>query len=161
MSIEIETEYNDGVLPEEFRFDVTTAAENAVNAVLDLEECEYECCIDILLTGSEAVRQINRDTRGIDSTTDVLSFPYTRYPEIYDTDFHPDSGELMLGDVVLNTERIISQAEEYGHSVLREYSFLIVHSVLHLLGYDHMNEDDAAVMESKQRQVLDKIGIKR
>ena len=161
MSVELDIEYNGGELPEEFDFDAAEAAENAVEAVLDFEKCEYECHVDIMLTDSDAVRQINSETRGIDKTTDVLSFPMTGYPDINDTDFHPETGELMLGDVVLNTEKIIAQAGEYGHSLLREYTFLIVHSVLHLLGYDHMEEADAGLMESKQRQVLDKMGISR
>ncbi len=161
MSVELEIEYNDGILPCGFDFDVRKAAVNAVEAVLDFEECEYECHVDLLLTDSDAVREINRETRGIDRTTDVLSFPMTGYPYLSDTDFDPDTGELMLGDIVLNVGKIMSQAEEYGHSLLREYTFLTVHSVLHLLGYDHMDGEDARIMEEKQRQVLDKMGINR
>ena len=75
--------------------------------------------------------------------------------------FNPETGEVILGDIVLCKERIYSQAEEYGHSVLREYAFLIAHSMLHLFGFDHMTEDEAAVMEEKQREILDALGISR
>ena len=75
--------------------------------------------------------------------------------------FNPETGEVILGDIVLCKERIYSQAEEYGHSVLREYAFLIAHSMLHLFGFDHMTEEEAAVMEEKQREILDTLGISR
>ena len=75
--------------------------------------------------------------------------------------FNPETGEVILGDIVLSVPRILSQAEEYGHSVLREYAFLIAHSMLHLFGFDHMTESDASVMEQKQREILDILNISR
>lgn len=138
-------------------------------AVLDMEECPYESQVEILLTMSEEVHEMNKEFRGIDRTTDVLSFPMVDYEEAGEFDFleeadeyfDPETGELMLGNIVINKERVVEQAEEYGHSVKREYAFLIAHSMLHLLGYDHMEEEERMVMEEKQRQVLDGLGITR
>ena len=78
-----------------------------------------------------------------------------------DSCFDPETGELLLGNIVMSKEKVISQAEEYGHSVKREYAFLIAHSMLHLLGYDHMEEEERAIMEGKQREILRKLGIER
>ena len=75
--------------------------------------------------------------------------------------FNPDSGELMLGDIVVSVEKVVEQAEKYGHSQERELAFLVAHSMMHLFGYDHMEPDEAAVMESKQREILDNLGITR
>lgn len=144
---------------------INTVAE----AVLDYEECPYEAQAEVLLTSSDAIREINKEFRQIDKPTDVLSFPMVDFSEpagydILETDdsyFDPETGELMLGNIVISKERVISQAEEYGHSIKREFSFLIAHSMLHLLGYDHMEEDERAVMEAKQREILDRLGITR
>ena len=81
-------------------------------------------------------------------------------PAIYEY-FEPDTGELMLGDIVISSEKVYSQAEEYGHSVKRELGFLVAHSMLHLFGYDHMEEDERVVMEAKQSEILDRLGITR
>ena len=75
--------------------------------------------------------------------------------------FDPETGELMLGDIVISKDRVIAQAEEYGHSVRREYAFLIAHSMLHLLGYDHMEEEERRLMEDRQRKIMEKAGILR
>ena len=75
--------------------------------------------------------------------------------------FHPETGELLLGDIVISAEKVLEQAAEYGHSVKREYAFLIAHSMLHLSGYDHMEPEEAAVMEQKQREILETLGITR
>ena len=75
--------------------------------------------------------------------------------------FNPETGELMLGDIVISKEKVIAQAEEYGHSTQREYAFLIAHSMLHLFGYDHMEEDERAVMEQKQKEILEQLQILR
>ena len=114
---------------------------------------------------------MNRDFRGIDNTTDVLSFPMLSFEEgpsdfsgaeEWEADcFDPETDCLMLGDIVLNMERIREQAREFGHSLLREYAFLIAHSMLHLCGYDHMTQEEAALMEAKQDQALSLIGIGR
>lgn len=113
---------------------------------------------------------MNREFRQIDAPTDVLSFPMQEFASpadfsaFADNDygvFDPETGELMLGDIVLNAERVISQAEEYGHSQMREYAFLIAHSLLHLVGFDHMQEDERIQMEEHQRRIMDMIRIFR
>ena len=153
--------------------DPQVTARAAVDAALSICECPYKCEISLMLVHSDRIRQINYEQRGLDAVTDVLSFPlldFTHHADfsIADLDaegpmtcFHPVSGELMLGDIVLNLDRVASQALEYGHSELREFSFLIVHSVLHLIGFDHMNESDRLLMEQKQRDIMNALGILR
>ena len=138
--------------------------------VCSILECEYEAECSLVITGPDAIRELNNEYRGIDSVTDVLSFPAINfdYPCNYDiidendpSMFNPDSGELILGDIVICHDRVLSQAEEYGHSAKREFSFLIVHSLLHLFGYDHIEEEDRVLMENMQRDILDKLDIRR
>lgn len=144
-------------------------AEEVAEAVLDYENCPYESQVELLLTDNEEIRRINQEFREIDRPTDVLSFPMVDFgsPAEYDfleeddSLFDPETGELMLGNIVISKEKVISQAEEYGHSVKREYAFLIAHSMLHLLGYDHMEEKERTVMERKQREILKKLKIER
>lgn len=133
-------------------------------------KCPYDVSLNLTVTDSAAIQEMNRDFRGIDAPTDVLSFPMIDFfkpadfsgiskddPECFD----PDTGELTLGDIVINAERVRQQAEEYGHSHLREFSFLIVHSVLHLLGFDHETDTEESEMFSLQEEILDSLGIKR
>ncbi len=157
----------------DFGFDAEALAVTVIEAVLDDLGCPYETEVSLLITGEEQIREINRDFRQIDRATDVLSFPMTDFPEegdfrfledeeeTYADVFHPETGELLLGDIVLNEQRIRSQAAEYGHSLRREFSFLIAHSMLHLCGFDHMQPDEAAHMERRQEEILAKIGITR
>lgn len=152
-----------------FDFDYEEVYHMAVDGVLDFADCPYETSVNLLITDNEGIRAINAECRGIDAPTDVLSFPMTDYTSEGNFDgleddidaFDPDSGELLLGDIVLSIDRIISQAEEYGHSVKREYAFLIVHSMLHLIGYDHMEEDMRIRMEDAQKRVMEAIKITR
>ncbi|MGN0315505.1 MAG: rRNA maturation RNase YbeY [Fusicatenibacter sp.] len=156
---------------EELSFDAREIASSVISMVLDLEQCPYEAEVELILTDSETIRSLNREHRSIDRETDVLSFPMVDYPspasfdfletEEGDDCFNPDSGELMLGDIVICVSRAIAQAKEYGHSVCREYAFLIAHSMLHLLGYDHMTQEEASVMEQKQEEALKMLGITR
>ena len=140
-------------------------ATKVADAVLDYEKCPYEAQVELLLTMNEEIRQMNLEFRGIDRATDVLSFPMTEFPSPVsgsdDSSFDPETGELMLGNIVISKERAKEQAEEYGHSVEREFAFLIAHSMLHLLGYDHMEDEERLVMEKKQREVLEMLGITR
>lgn len=144
-------------------------AGKAVEAVLAAENNPYECEVDILFTDDASIREINREQRGIDRSTDVLSFPMVEYssPSCFDGFddlddlFHPESGELLLGDIVISVDHLIAQAEEYGHSPDRELAFLIVHSMLHLHGYDHMEDEERAVMEQRQRIILEAAGYPR
>jgi len=144
-------------------------ATKVIEAALDYEECPYEVEVNLLLTMNDEIQEMNQNFRQIDRPTDVLSFPMIDYEEAGNFDFledvmdafHPESGELMLGDIVISKEKVISQAEEYGHSVEREYAFLIVHSMLHLFGYDHIEEDERMVMEAKQKEIMEQLKILR
>lgn len=165
MTLQIENEQDI-----QLSFDYEETAKKVIDAVLDLEECPYEVSVSLTLTDNEEIHRMNREFREIDRATDVLSFPMTDFPSpaVYDwledegmDCFDPDSGELLLGDIVISVERAVEQAQEYGHSLLREYAFLIAHSMLHLLGYDHMTPEEAKVMEEKQEQVLSSLQITR
>jgi len=164
MTIDIENEYQ-GKVPENYR----EILENVVNGALDHEDCPYEVSVYVLLTDDEDIRQINREHRRLDSATDVLSFPMIDYeaPACFDgfddmNDlFDPDSGELVLGDIIISMDHVYAQAESFGHSVTRELAFLCAHSMLHLMGYDHMDEEEREVMEQRQREILDDLGYKR
>ncbi len=144
-------------------------ATKVIEAALDYEDCPYEVEVNLLLTMNDEIQEMNQNFRQIDRATDVLSFPMIDYEEAGNFDFlegvmdvfHPESGELMLGDIVISKEKVISQAEEYGHSVEREYAFLIAHSMLHLFGYDHMEDDERIVMEAKQKEILEQLQILR
>ena len=116
----------------------------AVRRALDAEGVDRPCLISVMLTDDAGIREINRAQRGIDSATDVLSFPLN---ELREGDFDPDAceadpetGRLLLGDMVLDLERCAQQGAEYGHGFAHELQYLTVHSVLHLLGYDHLDE---------------------
>lgn len=155
----------------EFKLDLPCVelAEKVINAALDYVNCPYEAEVNLLLTMNDEIQEMNRNFRSIDRSTDVLSFPMIDYEEAGTFDFledvmdafHPDSGELMLGDIVISKEKVIAQAEEYGHSIEREYAFLIAHSMLHLFGYDHMEEDERIIMEQKQKEILKNLQILR
>ena len=153
----------------ELSLDYMGIAQLVTEGVLDYENCPYESQVELLLTDNEEIQRINNEFRGIDRPTDVLSFPMIEYSkpsdfstlEDDDSNFDPETGELILGNIVISKEKVLSQAEEYGHSVKREYAFLIAHSMLHLLGYDHMEDDERLIMEEKQRNILDKLGIER
>ena len=133
-------------------------AKRVIEEAIEYVNCPYE-----------EIHQMNMEFREIDRPTDVVSFPMVDYEEAGEFDFleeldeyfHPESGELMLGDIVISKEKVIEQAEEYGHSIEREYAFLIAHSMLHLFGYDHMEEDERIVMEQKQSEILERLQILR
>ncbi len=144
--------------------------QKVVNACLDYEKCPYEVEVSILFTDNQQIKEINQEFRNIDAATDVLSFPTADYtkPGYFDDleermmdCFHPETGELLLGDIVISVERARKQADEYGHSMVREIAFLTAHSMLHLMGYDHMTEDERVVMEVKQEEILHQLGIVR
>ncbi len=153
-----------------FDFNEEKLAEEVISFCLDHEEFPYEAEINLTLTDNEGIHEINRMYREIDRPTDVLSFPMLSYEqagdfsgleEDYDDNFNPDTGEIMLGDIVISIDKVREQAESYGHSEKREFAFLIVHSMLHLFGYDHMEPEEAAVMEEKQNLILNEMNILR
>ena len=165
MSILIENEHD-----YQLDFDYQKVAEDVIEATLTMEHCPYEAQVNITLVDDESIADINRKFRGIDKATDVLSFPMIEFtkPAEYDiildgnaSYFELDSEELLLGDIIISIPTAIRQAREYGHDMTREYAFLIAHSVLHLLGYDHIDEQEANDMEKKQETILKKLGITR
>lgn len=141
-----------------------------VEAALDYEDCPYEAEVSVVLTDDEEIQKINKEFRQIDSATDVLSFPmgdfetpsdFERLEECSEDYFNPETGELLLGDIVISVDKVIEQARKYGHSEKRELAFLVAHSMLHLCGYDHMEEEERKVMEQKQEEILNSKGYMR
>ncbi len=165
MTINFEKEVNTN-----FDFDCETLAKDVITFTIDHEDFPYEAEVNLTLVDNEEIHTINREYRNIDRPTDVLSFPmlsyeaagdFSKLEDDYDDNFNPDTGEILLGDIVISVDKVAEQAESYGHSQKREYAFLIVHSMLHLFGYDHMTPEEAADMEAKQRQILDEMNITR
>lgn len=152
-----------------FPFDHRKLAEEVIKAAIETEEFPFEAEVNLLLVSREEIQQINREHRQIDRPTDVLSFPMIAYGTPGDfteidqeeDNFNPDTGEALLGDIVLCIDKVKEQAESFGHSEKREYAFLLLHSMLHLFGYDHMTKEEAAVMEEKQTYILNQMGILR
>ncbi len=165
MTITLERE-SDIPLP----FNEQEIAEAVISETLDYEDCPYEVQVNIILTSNEEIRQINLEQRGVDAATDVLSFPMVEYAYPSDftvleaddvNSFDPDTGELLLGDIVISVDKVIEQAEKYNHGVKREYAFLIAHSMLHLFGYDHEDEIEREHMEIRQDEILNRLNITR
>lgn len=164
------TSYVENETKVDFPFDVQDILNKIMEAVTQMENCPYETTVNLLITDNAGIREYNKNYRDMDRDTDVLSFPNISFENEGDFSqvenmsadyFDPDSGELILGDIILSADRVLSQAQEYGHSVLREFAFLTAHSMFHLCGYDHMEEREAAVMEEKQEAVLMNLGISR
>jgi len=139
----------------------------SIRETLKQENVPFRCEIAVRLTDDEDIREINRENRNVDAATDVLSFPMLDWydgegdlPGDADTD--PETGAVFLGDMVISVDRVRQQAEEYGHSFDRECAYLTVHSILHLLGYDHVdNEQRKAVMRAHEEKVLTVLGLTR
>lgn len=154
----------------EFAFPLEEIASMVIHTVLRVEFCPFDAEVNVLLTDDEGILAYNKQMRGIDAPTDVLSFPNLEFsspsafeiPEGMEADYKdPETDCIILGDIILNVDRIISQAKEYGHSQKREYAFLIAHSMYHLCGYDHMTEEEAKQMEEKQELILSLLQITR
>ncbi|MBN1037869.1 rRNA maturation RNase YbeY [Clostridium cagae] len=149
----------------------TNHLEKVIEFALKEEDVNISSEISLLFVDNEEIREINNETRNIDRATDVLSFPMLDYPEkkvfkeVYtENDFSEadfDGDDLVLGDVVLSLERALEQSKEYNHSYEREASYLVVHSVLHLLGYDHMEEEDKVKMRKREEEILTALDIRR
>lgn len=153
-----------------FDFEYENLAKEVISFTLDHENFPYESEVNLTLTDNDGIHEINKMYRQIDRPTDVLSFPmlsyeaagdFSKLEDDYDDNFNPDTGEIMLGDIVISVDKVLEQAESYGHTPRREYAFLIVHSMLHLFGYDHMTPEEAVQMEAKQRQILEEMNITR
>ncbi len=129
----------------------------AVEAALDYEGFENDCQISLTFTDNEKIRHLNNQYRSTDRETDVLSFPLVDFEGGEEPP--ADEPEVSLGDIVISLEKAAAQAEEYGHSFERETAFLCVHSMLHLLGYDHMEEEEETEMRRRQREILEQMGF--
>ena len=142
-----------------------------IEFALKEEEVDIKCEVSLVFVDNDEIKEINNDTRGINKETDVLSFPMLEYEnkkvfkEIYknykfaQSDF--DGDELVLGDIVISLEKALEQSKEFNHSYEREASYLVVHSVLHLLGYDHMEDEEKNVMRRREEEILNKLSITR
>lgn len=150
-------------------FDIEDVFLDVFGEACDQASCPYEAEVFVRLVDDDEIRAANSRFRGIDSATDVLSFPLVEYEspaDFSDFDrreelFNPDTGQLMLGDVLISLETAKRQAGDFGHSLKRETAFLFAHSMLHLFGFDHMDDDERRVMEKKQEEILSALGITR
>lgn len=145
--------------------DIEKTIEAVIEYTLKYEECDFDAEVSVTIVDNDSIREINHDTRNIDAPTDVLSFPMLYFDEngdIIDSDFDMDGDNLILGDIVISAERALEQAKEFGHSFRREIAFLTVHSMLHLLGYDHVEDPEGEkIMFGKQEEILNELGITR
>lgn len=143
--------------------------EKAIKVALSVMKIQRDLQVSVSLVNKEKIREINREYRNVDKVTDVLSFPmdlvnfidFVDKPDDFVSETGIDFPELLLGDIVINLDKIKEQAEEFGHSEERELSYLTVHSVLHLLGYDHIEDEDRLVMREKEKEIMKKLGILR
>ena len=136
--------------------------ERIVGQCLSYENIDYGCEVGVTFVDDDAIRTLNREHRKLDRKTDVLSFPMlSDVRSVEKTDIDPETGLVYLGDVVISVETAMRQAEEFGHSLEREIAFLTVHSMMHLMGYDHIGESDRRIMRTHEEAVLDELNIKR
>lgn len=155
----------------ELNTDRVEAVEKVMEEIINYFGCPYPIEVSITFVDNNEIRELNKEYKDKDQVTDVLSFPQIDFEKAGDFDFlstqvrdecfNLDNGELMLGDIVISATRLEEQAEEYKHTILRELCFLITHSMLHLLGYDHMEKDEEEEMFLIQEEILNKVGITR
>lgn len=153
--------YNEQTAIKDCMFDEDKITE-IVTACLKSEKLDFDCQVGVTFTDNEGIRELNLRHREIDRETDVLSFPMLDdISSISEVDKNPENGFVYLGDIVISLEKAEAQAEEYGHGFEREVAFLIVHSMMHLVGYDHMEDNQRAVMRQHEEKVLTELGILR
>ena len=145
--IEYETELSLGI-------DAEPVITKVIDMALEIHQCPYAAEVNVILTDNASIAAINQEYRNLAKPTDVETMSA-------EDCFDPDSGELILGDIIISVEKVIEQAEAYGHSRERELGFLTAHSMLHLFGYDHMEEDERIDMEEKQEAILARLGLYR
>lgn len=151
--------------------ELESTIKNVVECALTEENVTIPCEVSIIFIDNEQIKEINKETRNIDRVTDVLSFPMLEYPkgkvfkEVYNNyKFHEadfDNESLVLGDIALSLEKAQEQGIEFNHSFLRETAYLTVHSILHLLGYDHMEDEEKSVMRNREEKILESFGLVR
>ena len=156
-----------------FKFDYKNLSKKISKRVFEIEDLDYDFSYNLSIVGKNVIKRINKEQRGKNQTTDVLSFPNIEFKkpssfrpyiknDVYDISILDlTTKTIFLGDVVMCYDKIISQSIEYNHSIKREFSFLLVHSLLHLLGYDHIDIRDEKKMFKKQDEILDSLNIKR
>lgn len=159
-------------ITEEINEEELALAKKVIEHILQKEGCPFDCEVNLTMTNNDGIQAVNKEFRDMDKPTDVLSFPNCdfdtpgefsqfRDEDVYFDCFNPENDYFVLGDIMISRDKMLAQAEEYGHGVTREYAFLIAHSVLHLIGYDHMEEEEAKHMETKQNEYLNNLGITR
>ena len=159
-------------ITEEINEEELALAKKVIEHILQKEGCPFDCEVNLTMTNNDGIQAVNKEFRDMDKPTDVLSFPNCdfdtpgefsqfRDEDVYFDCFNPENDYFVLGDIMISRDKMLAQAEEYGHGVTREYAFLIAHSVLHLIGYDHMEEEEAKHMEAKQNEYLNDSGITR
>ena len=159
-------------ITEEINEEELSLAKKVIEHILQKEGCPFDCEVNLTMTDNDGIQAVNKEFRDMDKPTDVLSFPNCdfdtpgefsqfRDEDVYFDCFNPENDYFVLGDIMISRDKMLAQAEEYGHGVTREYAFLIAHSVLHLIGYDHMVEEEAKHMEAKQNEYLNDLGITR
>lgn len=150
---------------EEWTSELEELVMSVCERALESEECDFDAQISLTLVDNEEIREINNEQRGIDRATDVLSFPMLEFDEngdCLDADYEMDGEFVILGDIVISMERAREQSIEFGHSFKREIAFLVAHSMLHLLGYDHVDDPEGErIMFTKQENILQSLGITR
>lgn len=151
LELDLEIDNRSGV---ELDASVYEKVEEYIIITLQQENVLVPCEISFLLVIPEEIQELNAEYRNIDKETDVLSFPMLEFPEDEDMLTYETGIPVMLGDIVISTTRAAEQAEAYGHSLEREICYLSVHSVLHLLGYDHMEEDEKRVMRAREKAIM-------
>ena len=144
--------------------------EKAADRCLECESVSVPCSVSVCLCDDEKIRSINREYRKIDSSTDVLSFPAVSYPaaktagmceKLLRQEYDDESATCFLGDLFISVPHVIAQADEYGHSILREAVYLLVHGICHLMGYDHMNNSDKEMMRHMEEKILSSVNVQR
>lgn len=159
-------------IAEDINEEELSLAKKVIEHILQKEGCPFDCEVNLTMTDNDGIQAVNKEFRDMDKPTDVLSFPNCdfdtpgefsqfRDEDVYFDCFNPENDYFVLGDIMISRDKMLAQAEEYGHGVTREYAFLIAHSVLHLIGYDHMEEEEAKHMEAKQNEYLNDLGITR
>ncbi|NMA48592.1 MAG: rRNA maturation RNase YbeY [Tissierellia bacterium] len=129
---------------------ITQKLVKVIQTCLEVEGLDLGTEVSVSFVNNDEIKNLNRDFRGVDKETDVLSFPI-------EDDFHV--GVMLLGDIIISTPKVIEQAQEYGHSIQRELAYLTTHSMLHLMGYDHLNDKDKAIMRKKEKEIMEKLEI--
>lgn len=145
---------------EEFSKELEQVIETIVKESLEYEDFDRECEISVSIVDNQEIQEINAQFRNIDRPTDVLSFPQLSFEEGEQADVN-ENNEIILGDIIISFEKAKEQAKEYGHSLKREIAFLTAHSMLHLMGYDHMEPEEEKEMFAKQKEILIQAGIPR